>query len=62
MFASRPGCQRLVLRLGKPFKNEIADGPYEVVVLSIGGNDWQGFRGGPTEKKCGMAREISVAN
>ena len=31
-------------------KNEIADGPYEVVVLSIGGNDWQGFRGGPTEK------------
>ena len=31
-------------------KNEIADGPYEVIVLSIGGNDWQGFRGGPTEK------------
>ena len=31
-------------------ENEIADGPYEVIVLSIGGNDWQGFRGGPTEK------------
>lgn len=31
-------------------ENEIANGPYEVIVLSIGGNDWQGFRGGPTEK------------
>ena len=31
-------------------KDEIADGPYDVVVLSIGGNDWQGFLGGPTEK------------
>jgi len=31
-------------------KQQVADGPYEVIVLSIGGNDWQGFRGGPSEK------------
>jgi hypothetical protein len=31
-------------------RDEIADGPYDVVVLSIGGNDWQGFRNGPLEK------------
>ncbi|MEC7916104.1 MAG: DUF459 domain-containing protein [Actinomycetota bacterium] len=30
--------------------DEVANGPYEVIVISIGGNDWQGFRGGPTEK------------
>ncbi|HCJ86236.1 MAG TPA: hypothetical protein DHV80_06725 [Acidimicrobiaceae bacterium] len=34
----------------KHLEEEVADGPYEVIVLSIGGNDWQGFRGGPTEK------------
>ncbi len=34
----------------KYLEEEVADGPYEVVVLSIGGNDWQGFRSGPTEK------------
>ncbi len=28
----------------------VADGPYEVIVLSMGGNDWQGFRRGPKEK------------
>ena len=31
-------------------RDEVADGPYQVVVLSIGGNDWQGFRGGPSDK------------
>lgn len=31
-------------------RDEIADGPYDVVVLSIGGNDWQGFRNGPSER------------
>ena len=31
-------------------RDEIADGPYDVVVLTIGGNDWQGFRNGPSEK------------
>ncbi|MDP7067397.1 MAG: hypothetical protein QF637_07235, partial [Acidimicrobiales bacterium] len=31
-------------------EDEVASGPYEVIVISIGGNDWQGFRGGPTEK------------
>jgi len=31
-------------------EDEVADGPYQVIVLSIGGNDWQGFRGGPSDK------------
>lgn len=34
----------------KYLEQEVADGPYEIVVLSIGGNDWQGFRGGPSQK------------
>ncbi|MEC8921637.1 MAG: DUF459 domain-containing protein [Actinomycetota bacterium] len=31
-------------------REEVADGPYQVVVLSMGGNDWQGFREGSSEK------------
>jgi len=34
----------------KYLEEDVADGPYEVIVLSIGGNDWQGFHGGPSDK------------